>query len=107
MARQEGQGPCGLRSESLPVVQGEKVRRADDWLRGGHNSTVWAADCPPYQGTPTVASCIRRVPKTSDLTTPCQSARPEMFLVLGLRVRAQGVNLRLGLVSGLLSLGLV
>ena len=52
-------------AKAFPVVQGDKVRRADDWLRSGHNATVWASDCPPYQGTPTVASSVRRAAKTS------------------------------------------
>ena len=31
-------------AKAFPVVQGDKVRRADDWLRSGHNATVWASD---------------------------------------------------------------
>ena len=52
-------------AKAFPVVQGPKVRRADDWLRSGHNATVWAGDTPPYQGTPTIISGIRRVARSS------------------------------------------
>ena len=41
------------------------MRRADDWLRSGHNSTVWASDAPPYEGTPTIVAAVRRVAKRS------------------------------------------
>ncbi|OLQ14118.1 hypothetical protein AK812_SmicGene1756 [Symbiodinium microadriaticum] len=51
-------------AKAFPVVQGDKVRRADDWRRSGHNATAWASDCPPYQGTPTVASSVWRAGKT-------------------------------------------
>ena len=44
-------------AKAFPILQGDKVRRGDDWRRSGHNSTVWASDAP-YQGAPNIVSCI-------------------------------------------------
>ena len=52
----EGESPQLQVAKGFPVVQGDKVRRADDWLRSHHNSTVSASDAPPYMGAPTVVS---------------------------------------------------
>ena len=52
----EGEPPQIQVAKGFPVVQGDKVRRADDWLRSHHNSTVSASDAPPYMGAPTVVS---------------------------------------------------
>ena len=49
-------------SRAFPVVQGGKVRRADDWLRSHHNATVWVADSPAYCGVDTLASCLQFAP---------------------------------------------
>ena len=49
-------------SRAFPVVQGGKVRRADDWLRSHHNATVWVSDSPAYCGVDTLASCIQSAP---------------------------------------------
>ena len=43
--------------------------QGDDWLRSGHNSTVFAGDVPPYAGTQTVISQLRYVATCSQLTT--------------------------------------
>ena len=51
---------AGLRAaRAFPIEQNGKVRRGDDWLRSGHNSTVFAGDVPPYAGTQTVTSQLR------------------------------------------------
>ncbi|OLP99308.1 hypothetical protein AK812_SmicGene18150 [Symbiodinium microadriaticum] len=49
-------------SRAFPVVQGGKVRRADDWLRSHHNATVWVSDSPAYCGVDTLASCLQFAP---------------------------------------------
>ena len=41
-------------ARGFAVVPNDKVRRADDWLRSLHNSTIAAVDTPPYMGGPTV-----------------------------------------------------
>ena len=46
-------------SRAFPVVQQDKVRRADDWRRSGHNSTVFVLDSPPYAGTQTVLTSVQ------------------------------------------------
>ena len=46
-------------AKAFPIVQTDKVRRADDWLRSGHNSTVWAADAPAYMGASTIIAAAR------------------------------------------------
>ena len=33
--------PTAFASRAFPVVQQDKVRRADDWTRSGRNSTVF------------------------------------------------------------------
>ena len=43
-------------SRAFPVVQSGKVRRADDWMRSHHNSTVWVCDTPAYASADTLAS---------------------------------------------------
>ena len=50
---------CGIDVAVFPIVQGDKVRRGDDWLRSGHNSTVWASDTPPYMGASTIIAAVR------------------------------------------------
>ena len=49
----------GFVAKAFPIVQGDKVRRGDDWLRSGHNGTVWASDTPPYMGTSTILAGVR------------------------------------------------
>ena len=46
-------------AKAFPIVQSDKVRRGDDWLRSGHNSTVWASDTPPYMGASTIIAAVR------------------------------------------------
>ena len=51
--------PAAFGSRAFPVVQQDKVRRADDWRRSGHNSTVFVLDSPPYAGTQTVLTSVQ------------------------------------------------
>ena len=57
-------------SRAFPVVQSGKVRRADDWMRSHHNSTVWVCDTPAYASADTLTSCIQsaRHPETTLLS---------------------------------------
>ena len=50
----QSQAPSLQVARGFAVVQNDKVRRADDWLRSLHNSTIAAVDTPPYMGGPTV-----------------------------------------------------
>eukprot|EP00439_Symbiodinium_sp_Y106_P045782 s258_g5.t2 len=50
----QSQTPALQVARGFAVVQNDKVRRADDWLRSLHNSTIAAVDTPPYMGGPTV-----------------------------------------------------
>ena len=56
---QQTENTCEFAAKAFPIVQGDKVRRGDDWLRSGHNSTVWASDTPPYSGTATIIAAVR------------------------------------------------
>ena len=42
-------------ARAFAIVQDDKIRRGDDWLRSAHNSTVFAADVPPYQGAAAIS----------------------------------------------------
>ncbi|CAE7265094.1 DNMT3A [Symbiodinium sp. CCMP2592] len=53
-------------ARGFAVVQNDKVRRADDWLRSLHNSTISAADTPPYLGGPTVVGGALQCSETFD-----------------------------------------
>ncbi|CAE7448236.1 unnamed protein product [Symbiodinium sp. CCMP2456] len=48
--------PAFQLAKGFPVVQNDKVRRVDNWLRSRYNETVAALDCPPYLGAPTVVA---------------------------------------------------
>ena len=51
--------PSAFGSRAFPEVQQDKVRRADDWRRSGHNSTVFVLDSPPYAGTQRVLTSVQ------------------------------------------------
>ncbi|CAE7405213.1 unnamed protein product, partial [Symbiodinium necroappetens] len=53
------ESPAAFGSRAFPVVQQDKVRRADDWRRSGHNSTVFVLDSQPYAGTQTVLTSVQ------------------------------------------------
>ena len=55
----------GFVAKAFPIVQGDKVRRGDDWLRSGHNSTVWASDTPFYMGAPRIVAAARHCAQKS------------------------------------------
>ncbi|CAE7799181.1 unnamed protein product [Symbiodinium sp. CCMP2592] len=46
-------------ARAFPLVQQDKVRRADDWRRSHHNSTVCVQDSPPYAGTQSVLNLVQ------------------------------------------------
>ena len=46
-------------ARAFPVVQQDKIRRADDWRRSYHNSTVFVRDSPPYAGPQTVLNLVQ------------------------------------------------
>ena len=48
--------PTFQAARGFPILQDDKLRRGDDWLRSHHNDTVAAIDSPPYLGAPTVVS---------------------------------------------------
>ncbi|CAE7672356.1 unnamed protein product, partial [Symbiodinium sp. CCMP2456] len=55
-------------ARAFAVVQQDKVRRADDWRRSGHNSTVFVKDTPPYAGTQTVLNLVQAAADIGDPT---------------------------------------
>ncbi|CAE7040700.1 ftsH [Symbiodinium sp. CCMP2592] len=63
----EKQEPASVQvARGFAVVQNDKVRRADDWLRSMHNSTISAVDTPPYLGGPTVVGGVLQCSETFD-----------------------------------------